>query len=74
MGTTAMAAATQAYGEPWYWDKRYESDSGPFDWYQKYGSLAPLVNLYVPHEDRVLVVGCGNSGTRSRGASERDLS
>ncbi|XP_030539835.1 EEF1A lysine methyltransferase 4 [Rhodamnia argentea] len=60
MGTTT-ATATQAYGEPWYWDKRYETDSGPFDWYQKYRSLAPLVNLYVPRGDRVLVVGCGNS-------------
>ncbi|XP_010024858.3 EEF1A lysine methyltransferase 4 [Eucalyptus grandis] len=62
MGTTAAAAAaTQAYGEPWYWDRRYETDSGAFDWYQKYSALAPLVNLYVPREDRVLVVGCGNS-------------
>ncbi|KAL3727875.1 hypothetical protein ACJRO7_032595 [Eucalyptus globulus] len=62
MGTTAAAAAaTQAYGESWYWDRRYETDSGAFDWYQKYSALAPLVNLYVPREDRVLVVGCGNS-------------
>ncbi|XP_031396491.1 EEF1A lysine methyltransferase 4 isoform X2 [Punica granatum] len=61
MGTTAMAT-TQAYGEPWYWDKRYSGEWGPFDWYQKYPSLAPLVNLYIPrHRTKVLVVGCGNS-------------
>ncbi|CAB4262456.1 unnamed protein product [Prunus armeniaca] len=61
MGTTT----TQAYGEPWYWDNRYANESGPFDWYQKYQSLAPLINLYVPRHSnqhhRILVVGCGNS-------------
>lgn len=64
MGTST----TQAYGEAWYWDKRYANESGPFDWYQKYPSLAPLIRLYVPRlpdhhhrHPRVLVVGCGNS-------------
>lgn len=59
-----MGTSTQAYGEPWYWDNRYSSESGPFDWYQKYPSLAPLINLYIPRHvhPRILVVGCGNSG------------
>ncbi|KAK3025335.1 hypothetical protein RJ639_043844, partial [Escallonia herrerae] len=56
---------TEAYGEAWYWDKRYEREAAeggaPFDWYQKYQSLAPLLRLYVPPHHRVLVVGCGNS-------------
>lgn len=57
-----MGTTTQAYGEPWYWDNRYAHESGPFDWYQKYPSLAPLIKLYVPHpHQRILVVGCGNS-------------
>ncbi|XP_057959009.1 uncharacterized protein LOC131151684 [Malania oleifera] len=59
--TTATAVATQAYGEPSYWDNRYANESGPFDWYQKYPSLAPLLRLYVSPHHRVLVVGCGNS-------------
>lgn len=64
MGTAATS--TQAYGESWYWDKRYAGESGPFDWYQKYPSLAPLVNLYIPRQrTKVLVVGCGNSGSSS---------
>ncbi|KAI4338589.1 hypothetical protein MLD38_023627 [Melastoma candidum] len=60
MGTTSH---TQAYGESSYWDNRYAGDSKPFDWYQKYSSLSPLVRLYVspPDRPRVLVVGCGNS-------------
>ncbi|XP_059289453.1 uncharacterized protein LOC132042966 [Lycium ferocissimum] len=57
-----MTGTGQAYGESWYWDKRYTDEAaGPFDWYQKYPSLKPLLNLYVPHNYRVLIVGCGNS-------------
>ncbi|KAF3456464.1 hypothetical protein FNV43_RR01114 [Rhamnella rubrinervis] len=53
---------TQAYGETWYWDNRYAHESGCFDWYQKYNSLAPLIHLYIPNNHhRILVVGCGNS-------------
>ncbi|CAI9779706.1 unnamed protein product [Fraxinus pennsylvanica] len=52
---------TQAYGEPSYWDNRYTEDPGPFDWYQNYPSLSPLLRLYIHHHHRVLVVGCGNS-------------
>ncbi|XP_022760773.1 methyltransferase-like protein 13 isoform X2 [Durio zibethinus] len=59
---TLGTPSTQAYGEPWYWDNRYAHESAPFDWYQKYPALAPLIHLYVPHRhQRVLVVGCGNS-------------
>lgn len=59
-------STTQAYGEEWYWDQRYEQESGPFDWYQKYPSLAPLLHLYIPKSSSsttssVLVVGCGTS-------------
>ncbi|KAM5568592.1 hypothetical protein ABKV19_016241 [Rosa sericea] len=58
--TTTTTTQQQAYGEPWYWDNRYANESGAFDWYQKYQSLAPIINLYVPRH-RILVVGCGNS-------------
>ncbi|KAL1321010.1 hypothetical protein HN51_065733 [Arachis hypogaea] len=56
-----MTTSTQAYGEPWYWDNRYSNEPGPFDWYQKYLTLAPIINLYVPRHHSTLVVGCGNS-------------
>ncbi|KAE8714255.1 S-adenosyl-L-methionine-dependent methyltransferases superfamily protein isoform 2 [Hibiscus syriacus] len=60
--TTGTPPSSQAYGEPWYWDNRYAHESAPFDWYQKYPALAPLIRIYVPHRhQRVLVVGCGNS-------------
>ncbi|GMY28011.1 EEF1A lysine methyltransferase 4 [Fagus crenata] len=59
---TMGTCSTQAYGEAWYWDNRYAHESSPFDWYQKFPSLAPLIHLYIPHRHHpVLVVGCGNS-------------
>ncbi|XP_062172478.1 uncharacterized protein LOC133877174 isoform X2 [Alnus glutinosa] len=61
---TMGTCSTQAYGEAWYWDKRYAHESGPFDWYQNYSTMAPLINLYLPRSHghhRILVVGCGNS-------------
>jgi SAM-dependent methyltransferase len=57
LGTTS----SQAYGEPWYWDKRYSDEAGPFDWYQKYPSLSPLLRLYALPHHRIILVGCGNS-------------
>ncbi|RZC52991.1 hypothetical protein C5167_011846 [Papaver somniferum] len=47
LGTTTQASYTQ--------------DPGPFDWYQKYPALSPLLHLYVPLHNRVLVIGCGNA-------------
>ncbi|XP_074307360.1 uncharacterized protein LOC141642453 [Silene latifolia] len=52
---------TQAYGEASYWDRRYTQDQSPFDWYQNYSALSPLLNLYLSPSNRLLVVGCGNS-------------
>ena len=63
--TMAAETSTQSYSEKWYWDDRYTNESDPFDWYQNYPSLSPLINLYVPHRThRALVIGCGNSGTQ----------
>jgi hypothetical protein len=60
-------AASQAYGEAWYWDERYRKEAGPFDWYQKYPALAPLLRLHVAPHQRLLLAGrCGNSGESSR--------
>ncbi|XP_052164902.1 uncharacterized protein LOC127781880 [Oryza glaberrima] len=53
--------AAQAYGEAWYWDERYRKEAGPFDWYQKYPALAPLLAVYVRRHHRLLLAGCGNS-------------
>ena len=52
----------QAYGDESYWDNRYSQDVGSFDWYQRYAGLAPLINMYLPKEGKLLMVGCGNAG------------
>lgn len=52
----------QAYGDESYWDNRYSQDVGSFDWYQRYAGLAPLINMYMPKTDHLLMVGCGNAG------------
>ncbi|XP_027336699.1 methyltransferase-like protein 13 [Abrus precatorius] len=56
-----MTTGSQAYGEAWYWDNRYSNEPSPFDWYQKYLTLAPIIQLYVPSNHPILVVGSGNS-------------
>lgn len=52
----------QAYGDESYWNERYSQDVGSFDWYQTYANMAPLINMYIPKSDNVLMVGCGNAG------------
>lgn len=58
---TLGMGGTQSYGEPSYWDKRYTQEDSPFDWYQKYTALAPLLHLYLSPSHRILAIGCGNS-------------
>ncbi|EPS69326.1 hypothetical protein M569_05441, partial [Genlisea aurea] len=60
--TSSVAFMAQAYGEVWYWENRYAQDPVAFDWYQKYPFLAPVIHLYIPRSQPILVVGCGNSG------------
>lgn len=53
--------STYNYGDAMYWDARYVQEVGPFDWYQRYSSLRPLIRKYAPLSSPVLVVGCGNA-------------
>lgn len=51
------------YGDPKYWDKRYEKQSGgTFDWLEDYDSLSQLLHKYISQDDKILMLGCGNSG------------
>ncbi|KAL2922283.1 EEF1A lysine methyltransferase 4 [Bienertia sinuspersici] len=58
---TLGIGGTQSYGDPSYWDNRYNQEESPFDWYQKYSALAPLLHLLISPSQRTLVIGCGNS-------------
>ena len=52
------------YGDPEYWDDRYEKAGGSasFDWLESYFSLKTLIERFCPDKEaRILVLGCGNA-------------
>lgn len=53
-------AKVLAYHDEEYWNNRYTSQPEPFDWYQSYKELKPLLNLYLPKDQIVFNAGCGN--------------
>ena len=59
------------YGDPIYWDKRYEKQEGKtFDWLEDFDSLRQLLEKLIRPEDRILNLGCGNSGALIRAQRE----
>jgi len=49
------------YGEDTYWNDRYTECKAPFEWYQPYATLEPIIKRHISSEALVLNVGCGNS-------------
>ncbi|CAO2631308.1 EEF1A lysine methyltransferase 4 [Lemmus lemmus] len=51
------------YREVQYWDQRYKdaTDSGPYEWFGDFASFRALLEPELCPEDRILVLGCGNS-------------
>ncbi|EGC29760.1 hypothetical protein DICPUDRAFT_90362 [Dictyostelium purpureum] len=52
------------YGEREYWDQRYiEEKDGRiyFDWYHGYKNLKGFLNKFMKKQDKILMIGCGNS-------------
>ena len=61
------------YGSVEYWDARYKREGGePFEWYQTYDALKPLLGQYLSKGQRVLVLGCGNSSLAAQLAEDRE--
>ncbi|ETW06627.1 hypothetical protein H310_02822 [Aphanomyces invadans] len=48
------------YGKQEYWDSRFESEES-YDWLARYNDVATLLDQYVRTDQRILIVGCGNS-------------
>jgi EEF1A lysine methyltransferase 4 len=46
-----------------YWNSRYEEEplEYEFDWFKTYDDLAPMLDKILRHDDRILMLGCGNS-------------
>ncbi|KAM6223061.1 EEF1A lysine methyltransferase 4 isoform 1-T1 [Rhynchocyon petersi] len=51
------------YREVQYWDQRYQdaADSVPYEWFGDFSSFRALLEPELRPEDRILVLGCGNS-------------
>lgn len=43
-----------------YWDERYKHEES-FEWFGNFSNFKHLLELHVRKEDRILVLGCGNS-------------
>jgi ubiquinone/menaquinone biosynthesis C-methylase UbiE len=50
-----------AYSEESYWEERYSSEPGAYDWYQGYHGLKELLSTLIPTTSRILQVGVGTS-------------
>ena len=46
-----------------YWDNRYDTEplGHEFDWFKNYDDLAPWLNDSLHQDDKILMLGCGNS-------------
>ena len=55
-----------SYGDAPYWNLRYNNEAAgtTFDWYQPYSELKDLFNKFLVKDSKILMIGCGNAGTR----------
>lgn len=55
------------YGDVQYWEQRYKKQPGKtFDWLEDYETLKELLEKFVLKTDKILMLGCGNSGELTR--------
>lgn len=49
------------YANPDYWEKRYTDNPESVEWYLRYSDMSEYITRVVSKEDRILIVGAGNS-------------
>lgn len=49
------------YGKQDYWEERYNQDSEPFDWYQRWSGVKDILPQFILPTSQILNIGCGNS-------------
>mmetsp|Transcript_7102 Transcript_7102/g.10465 ORF Transcript_7102/g.10465 Transcript_7102/m.10465 type:complete len:200 (+) Transcript_7102:57-656(+) len=49
------------YATKAYWNHRYQTEQEPFEWFQRYDAIKPILLNHIDEESKVLQVGCGNS-------------
>mmetsp|Transcript_10428 Transcript_10428/g.28485 ORF Transcript_10428/g.28485 Transcript_10428/m.28485 type:complete len:274 (-) Transcript_10428:42-863(-) len=57
----ALYTAEDTFSESSYWDNRFKEDPTPFEWYQRYHTIRPLLLHYLPRSEPILQVGMGTS-------------
>uniref|UniRef100_A0A8C5KKM5 EEF1A lysine methyltransferase 4 n=1 Tax=Jaculus jaculus TaxID=51337 RepID=A0A8C5KKM5_JACJA len=62
-GAPAIPQRNLEYCEVQYWDQRYKgsADLSPYEWFGDFSSFRALLEPELLPEDRILVLGCGNS-------------
>ncbi|KAJ1680242.1 hypothetical protein EV182_000398 [Spiromyces aspiralis] len=56
----AITAATPEYDKKEYWVNRFEHESS-FEWLVDAKTLLPILEEHVPHDSKIVQLGCGNS-------------
>jgi hypothetical protein len=56
------------YGSHGYWEKRFASEAS-YEWLANYSVVRPLLSKRLNRTDRILHVGCGNSGNLSQSSA-----
>jgi endothelin-converting enzyme len=54
-------AESPNYGDLGYWERRYGTHPDAFDWYFSWDFLLPILRPVFTGDEKVLVIGCGNS-------------
>jgi SAM-dependent methyltransferase len=56
-----LHCSPHVYSDPNYWDNRYSSQIGSFEWYDDYFRFEPEISPFLLNKSHVLHIGCGNS-------------
>ncbi|KNZ60272.1 hypothetical protein VP01_1582g2 [Puccinia sorghi] len=60
---SAYILDNELYGSVEYWNSRYAeiSEDNRFEWFKSYHDLSHLIDLHVPKNAEICILGCGNS-------------
>ena len=57
---------TVGYSKKSFWNERFEKTDSNFDWYADWEQLEKYFKVFLSEEDKILMVGCGNSKMSSQ--------
>ena len=64
-GLNLIPGSNKEFRDKDYWDKFFKiRGTKAFEWYGEYENLCYVIHKYIKLNDKVLVIGCGNSKIR----------